>query len=155
MSGVTVGKAVKDFSLPSTASVDFQLRAARGKPLLLYFYPRDNTPGCTLEAQDFQRLLPAFRSAGVRICGISRDSLAAHQKFCSQFGLGFELLVDAQGVACQLFDVIHEKNMYGRKVVGIVRSTFLIDATGKLRQEWRKVKVAGHAAAVLEAAKAL
>jgi thioredoxin-dependent peroxiredoxin len=155
MSGVMVGKAVKDFSLPSTADEEFTLRAARGKPLVLYFYPRDNTPGCTLEAQDFQRLLPAFRRAGVRICGISRDGLAAHQKFCKQFGLGFELLVDAEGAACKLFDVIHEKNMYGRKVLGIVRSTFLIDAAGKLRQEWRKVKVTGHAAEVLEAAKAL
>ncbi len=155
MSGVTVGKAVADFSLPSTAGQDFNLRAARGKPLVLYFYPRDNTPGCTLEAQDFQRLLPSFRRAGVRVCGISRDSLAAHHKFCSQFDLGFELLVDEQGEACKLFDVIHEKNMYGRKVLGIVRSTFLIDAAGKLRHEWRKVKVPGHAAEVLEAAKAL
>ena len=155
MSGVTVGKAVKDFSLPSTADKDFKLRAVRGKPLVLYFYPRDNTPGCTLEAQDFQRLLPAFRRAGVQICGISRDSLVAHQKFCKQFGLGFELLVDEEGTACKQFDVIHEKNMYGRKVLGIVRSTFLIDAAGKLRQEWRKVKVTGHAAEVLEAAKAL
>jgi peroxiredoxin Q/BCP len=155
MSGVSVGKAVKDFSLPSTAGKDFKLRAARGKPLVLYFYPRDNTPGCTLEAQDFQRLLPAFRRAGVRVCGISRDTLAAHQKFCGQFGLDFELLVDEDSRACKLFDVIHEKNMYGRKVLGIVRSTFLIDAAGKLRQEWRKVKVTGHAAEVLEAAKAL
>ena len=155
MSGPALGKAVKDFSLPSTADEDFQLRGARGKPLVLYFYPRDNTPGCTLEAQDFQRLLPAFRRAGVRVCGISRDSLAAHQKFCSQFGLGFELLVDEDGAVCKLFDVIHEKNMYGRKVIGIVRSTFLLDAAGKLRQEWRKVKVSGHAAEVLEAAKAL
>ena len=155
MSGVTVGKAVADFSLPSTADVAFKLRAARGKALVLYFYPRDNTPGCTLEAQDFQRLLPAFRRVGVRICGISRDGLASHQKFCSQYSLGFELLIDEDGAACKLFDVIHEKNMYGRKVLGIVRSTFLIDAAGKLRQEWRKVKVAGHAAEVLEAAKAL
>ena len=155
MSGVGVGKQIADFSLPSTAGVDFNLRAARGAPLVLYFYPRDNTPGCTLEAQDFQRLLPAFQRASVRICGISRDSLAAHHKFCRQYGLGFDLLVDADGVACKLFDVIHEKNMYGRKVLGIVRSTFLIDAAGKLRQEWRKVKVAGHAAEVLEAAKAL
>jgi peroxiredoxin Q/BCP len=155
MSGPELGKAVKGFSLPSTAGEEFHLRAARGKPLVLYFYPRDNTPGCTLEAQDFQRLLPAFRRAGVRVCGISRDSLAAHQKFCNQFGLGFELLVDEDGAACRLFDVIHEKNMYGRKVMGIVRSTFLLDAAGKLRQEWRKVKVSGHAAEVLEAAKAL
>src|SRR4051794_3776603 len=115
MSGLALGKVVKNFSLPSTAEQDFNLRAARGMPLVLYFYPRDNTPGCTLEAQDFQRLLPAFRRAGVRICGISRDSAAAHRKFCQQFGLTFELLVDGQGSACQLFDVIHEKNMYGRK----------------------------------------
>ena len=155
MSTVAVGKPVADFSLPSTVDSEFSLRAARGKPLVLYFYPRDNTPGCTLEAQDFQRLLPAFRRAGVRVCGISRDSLAAHQKFCDQHGLKFELLVDAEGAACKQFDVIHEKNMYGRKVLGIVRSTFLIDAAGTLRREWRKVKVTGHAAEVLEAAKAL
>jgi peroxiredoxin Q/BCP len=155
MSGLAVGKPVKDFLLPSTAGKDFQLRDARGKVLVLYFYPRDNTPGCTLEAQDFQRLLPAFRRAAVRVCGISRDSLAAHQKFCDQFGLGFELLVDEEGHASKLFDVIHEKNMYGRKILGVVRSTFLIDSAGKLRQEWRKVRVTGHAAEVLEAAKAL
>jgi peroxiredoxin Q/BCP len=155
MSGVTLGAVVKNFTLPSTADKKFSLRAARGQPLVLYFYPRDNTPGCTLEAQDFQRLLPSFGRAGVRVVGVSRDTLAAHQKFCSQFGLGFELLVDEEGAACKLFDVIHEKNMYGRKMLGIVRSSFLIDASGKLRQEWRKVKVTGHAAEVLEAAKAL
>jgi thioredoxin-dependent peroxiredoxin len=155
VSEVAVGQPVADFSLPSTAAEPFRLRAARGKPLVLYFYPRDNTPGCSLEAQDFQSLLPAFRRAGVRVCGISRDSLAAHRNFCEKYGLGFELLVDADGTVCKLFDVIHEKNMYGRKVMGIVRSTFLIDAAGKLRQEWRKVKVAGHAAEVLEAAKML
>ena len=155
MSGPALGKVVRDFSLPASTGEEFKLRAARGKPLVLYFYPRDNTPGCTLEAQDFQHLLPSFRRAGVRVCGISRDTLASHQKFCDQFGLRFELLVDEDGVACKLFDVIHEKNMYGRKVLGVVRSTFLIDADGVLRREWRKVKVAGHAAEVLEAAKAL
>jgi len=155
MSGLSVGKLVPDFTLPSTGAETFRLRAARGGPLVLYFYPRDNTPGCTLEAQDFQRLLPAFRRAGVRVCGVSRDSLEAHEKFCRQYGLGFELLVDEKGKACELFDVIHEKNMYGRKLMGVVRSTFLIDAAGKLRQEWRKVKVTGHAAEVLEAAKLL
>jgi peroxiredoxin Q/BCP len=155
MSGVAVGKTVKNFSLPSTAGTVFTLRTALGKALVLYFYPRDNTPGCTLEAQDFQHLLPGFRGAGVRVCGISRDSLTAHHKFCDQFGLKFELLADEEGAVCKLFDVIHEKNMYGRKVLGIVRSTFLIDAVGKLRHEWRKVKVSGHAAEVLKAAKAL
>jgi peroxiredoxin Q/BCP len=155
MTAVAVGKLVPDFTLPATGGAPFRLRAARGQPLVLYFYPRDSTPGCTLEGQDFQRLLPAFRRAGAQVCGISRDSLAAHEKFCSKYGFEFPLLVDAEGEACKLFDVIHEKNMYGRKVQGIVRSTFLIDAAGKLRQEWRKVKVEGHAAEVLEAVKSL
>ena len=155
MSAVALGRVVPDFTLPSTAGEPFRLRAARGRPLVLYFYPRDDTPGCTLEGQDFQRLLGAFRRAGVRVCGISRDDMASHQKFCEKFAFGFELLSDEEGKVCQLFAVIGEKNMYGRKVMGIVRSTFLIDAAGKLRQEWRKLKVAGHAAQVLEAAKAL
>ena len=152
---LSVGRVVADFTLASSGGTPFSLRAARGQPLVIYFYPRDNTPGCTLEAQDFQRLLPAFRRAGVRVCGISRDSLTSHAGFCAKYGLGFELLADADGAVCTRFDVIHEKNMYGRKIMGIVRSTFLIDAAGKLRQEWRKVKVTGHAAEVLEAAKAL
>jgi peroxiredoxin Q/BCP len=155
MSGLALQRVVPDFSLPSTAGSDFSLRAARGRPLVLYFYPRDNTPGCTLEGQDFQRLLPAFRRLGVRVCGVSRDSLAAHAKFCAKFAFDFELLADEDGSVCRQFDVIHAKNMYGRKVLGIVRSTFLIDAAGRLRQQWRKVKVDGHAAEVLEAAKAL
>ena len=155
MSGVAIGRLVPDFSLAATGSASFRLRAARGQALVLYFYPRDSTPGCTLEGQDFQRLLPAFKRAKVRVCGVSRDTLAAHEKFCAKYGFEFPLLVDADGAACKLFDVIHEKNMYGRKMLGIVRSTFLIDAAGKLRQEWRKVKVAGHAAEVLEATKQL
>ena len=150
-----MGRVVPDFSLPSTGGKAFRLRDTRGETLVLYFYPRDSTPGCTLEGQDFQRLLPAFTRARARVCGISRDSIAAHEKFCSKYGFKFPLLVDAAGEACKLFDVIHEKNMYGRKVLGIVRSTFLIDAAGKLRREWRKVKVEGHAAEVLEAAKLL
>lgn len=159
MSGVTLDRVVPDFTLPSTglggATGEFKLRAARGKPLVLYFYPRDNTPGCTLEGQDFQRLLPSFRRAGVRVCGVSRDSLAAHGKFCAKYGFEFELLADEDETVCTLFGVIREKNMYGRKVMGIERSTFLIDAAGKLRREWRKLKIEGHAAQVLEAAKAL
>jgi len=155
LSAVALGRVVPDFTLPSTAGEEFHLRAARGKPLALYFYPRDDTPGCTLEGQDFQRLLPSFKRAGVRVCGVSRDTLASHHKFCEKFAFGFELLSDADGSVCKLFDVIREKNMYGRKVLGIERSTFLIDAAGKLRQEWRKLKVDGHVAQVLEAAKAL
>ncbi len=152
---VTVGRVVADFTLPSTAGERFHLRAARGEPLVLYFYPRDDTPGCTLEGQDFQRLLPSFKRAGVRVCGISRDKLASHHRFCEKYAFGFELLSDEDGKVCERFGVYREKNMYGRKVMGIERSTFLIDAAGKLRQEWRKLKVAGHAAQVLEAARAL
>jgi thioredoxin-dependent peroxiredoxin len=155
LSAVALARVVPDFTLPSTAGEPFHLRAARGKPLVLYFYPRDNTPGCTLEGQDFQRLLPAFRRAGVRVYGVSRDTMVSHHKFCEKFAFGFELLSDEDGKVCELFGVYREKNMYGRKVMGIERSTFLIDAAGKLRQEWRKLKVAGHAAQVLEAVKAL
>jgi thioredoxin-dependent peroxiredoxin len=150
-----LGRVVADFTLPGTGKDDFQLRALRGQPVVLYFYPRDDTPGCTLEGQDFQRLLPAFKRAGARVYGISRDPLAAHHKFCGKFGFGFELLSDEDGAVCRQFDVIRMKNMYGRKVQGIERSTFLIDAQGKLAREWRKVKVTDHAAEVLEAVKAL
>jgi peroxiredoxin Q/BCP len=155
MSDISTGKAVPDFTLPSTAAEPFRLKAARGAPLVLYFYPRDNTPGCTVEGQDFQRLLGSFKRAGARVCGISRDTLGAHGKFCAKYGFKFELLSDEAGEACRLFDVIREKNMYGRRVLGIERSTFLIDAQGKLAREWRKVKVEGHAEEVLEAVKAL
>jgi len=150
-----IGRVVADFSLPTTGAGQFRLRALRGQPVVLYFYPRDDTPGCTLEGQDFQRLLPAFTRAGARVFGISRDTLAAHHKFCGKFGFEFELLADESGAVCRQFDVIRMKNMYGRKVLGIERSTFLIDAAGKLRREWRKLKVTGHAAEVLEAVKAL
>ncbi len=152
---VAVGKAVPDFSLPSTGKSAFRLKEHKGTPVVLYFYPRDNTPGCTLEGQDFQRLLPAFKRAGARVFGISRDSIAAHGKFCDKFGFAFELLSDEDGDACRLFDVIREKNMYGRRVLGIERSTFLVDAAGKLAREWRKLKVEGHAEEVLEAVKSL
>ena len=155
VTALSLGRVVPDFTLPGSTGVPFQLRAARGSPVVLYFYPRDNTPGCTLEGQDFQRLLPAFKRAGAAVYGISRDTVAAHDKFCAKYGFKFPLLADVDGVVCKLFDVIHEKNMYGRKVLGIVRSTFLVDAAGKLQREWRKVKVAEHAAEVLEAVKAL
>jgi thioredoxin-dependent peroxiredoxin len=155
MSAVAVGKVVPDFSLPGTGEGTFRLKEARGTTLVLYFYPRDNTPGCTLEGQQFQQLLPCFRRAGIRVCGISRDTLAAHEKFCAKMGFGFELLADVDEKVCGLFDVMRDKNMYGRKVRGIERSTFLLDARGVLRHEWRKVRVDGHALEVLEAAKAL
>jgi peroxiredoxin Q/BCP len=147
--------AVPDFVLPATGGGAWRLKDARGQKLVLYFYPRDNTPGCTLEGQQFAALAERFARAGVRIAGISRDSVAAHEKFREKMGFPFPLLSDTDGAVCGQFDVIREKNMYGRKVIGIERSTFLIDAAGKLRREWRKVKVDGHALEVLEAAKAL
>jgi peroxiredoxin Q/BCP len=156
MSDLVIGKVVPDFTAPGTgASGSFRLKEARGATLVLYFYPRDNTPGCTLEGQQFQALLPRFKRAGIRVVGISRDTLGSHQKFCSKMGFSFELLADPDESVCQLFDVMRIKNMYGKKVRGIERSTFLIDARGVLRQEWRKLSVDGHAEAVLEAAKAL
>ena len=152
---VTVGSEVPQFSLASTDGGTWRLSGARGRKLVLYFYPRDNTPGCTLEGQQFAALAPRFERAGTGIVGISRDSLAAHEKFRAQMRFPFALLSDADGLVCNLFDVIREKNMYGRKVMGIERSTFLLDARGILRNEWRKLKVDGHALAVLEAAQAL
>jgi peroxiredoxin Q/BCP len=152
---VAVGNPVPDFTLPSTSGEPFQLAAARGAPVVLYFYPKDATSGCTLEAQDFRDLHARVRRAGATVWGISRDSLASHARFRAAQALPFHLLSDAEEQACRLFDVIREKNMYGRKVMGIERSTFLIDSKGVLRQEWRKVKVAGHAEVVLEAVRAL
>jgi thioredoxin-dependent peroxiredoxin len=155
MSSLSVGKAVPDFKLPSTSGQTWRLKDARGHMVVLYFYPRDNTPGCTLEGQQFAHFAPRFKKADITILGISRDSMASHEKFKAKMCFPFELLSDDDGQVCKLFDVIREKNMYGRKVIGIERSTFLIDASGVLRSEWRKVKVDGHALAVLEAAQAL
>ena len=152
---LTLGKAVPDFSLPSTGGALWRLKDARGHKLVLYFYPRDNTPGCTLEGQQFAALAPRFERAGVTIVGISRDSVASHEKFRAQMGFPFALLSDVDSLVCNRFDVIREKNMYGRKVMGIERSTFLLDAQGVLRNQWRKLKVDGHALEVLEAAQAL
>ena len=126
-----------------------------GRKLVVYFYPKDATPGCTLEAQDFRDLHPQFQKAGVDIVGVSRDSVTSHEKFCAKQNLPFKLISDADEKLCTAFDVIHEKNMYGKKMLGIVRSTFLFDETGALRREWRGVKVKGHAEEVLEAARAL
>ncbi len=119
---------------------------------MLYFYPRDDTPGCTLEGKDFRDQHSRFRRLKVRVLGVSRDSLSSHAKFKTKFDLPFELISDVDERLCRLFDVIKEKNMYGKKVMGIERSTFLVDADGVLRREWRKVKVDGHVAAVLAAA---
>ena len=154
MAKLAVGKKVPDFKLPSTHG-DFRLKDYLGDRVVLYFYPKDATPGCTLEGQDFRDQHTKFRRRKTRVFGISRDSLKSHANFKAKQKFPFELLSDSDEQACKLFDVIKEKNMYGRKVLGIERSTFLIDEKGMLRQEWRKVKVKGHAEEVLEAVKQL
>lgn len=155
MAKIKVGTKVPDFSLPATDGETFSLQGAAGKALVIYFYPKDMTSGCTRESQDFRDLHAAFLKAATQIVGISRDSLASHQKFKSKEHLPFALLSDAEERACKLFDVIREKSLYGRKYLGIERSTFLLDKRGVLRHEWRKVKVPGHAEEVLDAARGL
>ena len=152
---VTVGKAVTDFSLPKTGGGAWRLQEARGAKLVLYFYPRDNTPGCTQEGREFTALAPGFAHAGTAIVGISRDSMAAHEKFRDKMAFPFPLLSDTDEAVCRQFDVMRDKLLYGRVSHGIERSTFLLDVRGVLRNCWRKVKVAGHALEVLEAARAL
>jgi thioredoxin-dependent peroxiredoxin len=155
MPKVAIGSALPTFLLPSTSGADFSPADARGGPLVLYFYPKDATPGCTTEAEAFRDLHAKLRRAGAQVLGISRDSLASHAKFRERLGLPFHLLSDTDEKVCRLFDVIREKNMYGKTVLGIERSTFLADAKGMLRREWRKVKVNGHAEQVLEAIRSL
>lgn len=152
---VKIGEAVGDFEGEATGGERVRLSALRGNHVVLYFYPKDATPGCTREGQDFRDLKPRFDAAGCVILGVSRDSLQSHEKFKDKHGFGFELISDREEKLCRRFDVIKEKNMYGRKVMGVERSTFLIDRDGVLRGEWRKVRVPGHAEAVLEAAREL
>ena len=125
-----------------------------GQWLVLYFYPKDSTPGCTTEGNDFNALLPKFRKLGATVLGVSRDSVKSHQNFCTKQGFKFDLVSDADEALCNAFGVIREKNMYGRKVMGIVRSTYLVDPEGVIARSWQPVKVPGHAEAVLEALKA-
>jgi peroxiredoxin Q/BCP len=155
MSKVTLDKPVPDFTLPATGGKDISLSDFRGKNVVIYFYPKDSTPGCTTEGQDFRDSIKTFQRRKTVILGISRDSIKSHENFKAKQDFPFDLLSDADEHACRLFDVIKEKNMYGRKVMGIERSTFLIDAEGILRREWRKVSVKGHVEEVLEAVKAL
>lgn len=152
---IAIGDEVPDFEAVATGVGTVRLSDLRGQPVVLYFYPKDKTPGCTLESQNFRDLHPRFRRAGARVFGISRDSLKSHESFKCDEELPFELISDPDEKLCSLFDVIRMKNMYGKQVRGIERSTFLIDAEGRLRREWRKVKVEGHAEEVLEAVKAL
>ena len=148
------GKKVADFTAEATGG-PFKLSAHKGHPVVLYFYPKDNTPGCTTEGADFRDLHKQFTKWGAVIAGVSRDSMKSHESFKAKMEFPFELISDADEKLCAQFDVIKMKNMYGKKVRGIERSTFLIDGSGALAHEWRKVKVEGHAAEVLAAVKAL
>ena len=150
-----LNQAVEDFSLPGTGRITFKLSDARGRPVVIYFYPKDNTPGCTTEAQQFRDLHAEFEKLGCPVLGVSRDSLASHESFKANLGLPFELLSDEDERVCRQFGVIKTKNMYGKQVEGIERSTFVIDAEGVLRAQWRGVKVAGHAQEVLDFVKSL
>jgi thioredoxin-dependent peroxiredoxin len=153
MSKIKPGSKVPDFTLPMTGGGTWSLKDAAGEQLVIYFYPRDMTSGCTREAQEFRDHYAAFRKAGARVVGVSRDSVASHDKFAGREALPFPLLADADEKVCRLFDVIRQKSLYGRKYLGVERSTFLLDGAGRLRQEWRNVKVPGHVEAVLEAAR--
>jgi len=152
---VEVGKKLPAFALPRSDGTLWTSSDFAGSRLVLYFYPKDMTPGCTLEGRDFRDLHAAFKRAKTTVLGVSKDSCERHAKFRAKESFPFELLADEDEKVCRLFDVIREKSLYGRKFMGIERSTFLFDAGGKLAREWRKVRVKGHAAEVLEAAKAL
>ena len=149
------GKPIADFDVPATGNQRFASVAFRGHPYVIYFYPKDATPGCTIEGQQFRDLHPQFIEAGVKVFGVSRDTIASHEKFKANMQFPFDLLSDGEEKMCKLFDVIKVKNMYGKKVMGIQRSTFLMGANNEVLQEWRGVKVDGHAAAVLLAVKSV
>jgi peroxiredoxin Q/BCP len=155
MSGPILNRVVADFSAATSGDSTMRLKDLRGKNVVLYFYPKDSTPGCTLEGLDFAALHAKFRRKNTLIFGVSRDSLSSHDKFKAKQNFPFDLISDPDEKVCRKFDVIHEKTLYGRKFMGVVRSTFLIGADGKLRAEWRKVKVKGHADEVFEAVRLL
>lgn len=145
------GQPIPSFTAQATSGKTVTAASLNGQPWVLYFYPKDNTPGCTQEGQDFRDLHEAFTRLGVEVFGVSRDSLKSHENFKRKHGLPFELISDADETLCKLFGVIKQKNLYGKQVLGIERSTFLIDRAGRLAQEWRKVSVKGHAQQVLDA----
>ena len=149
----SIGKRVKNFKAAATGDKTVSLSDLKGKKVVLYFYPKDSTPGCTTEGQDFRDAKGRFTRQNAVILGVSRDSLKSHENFKSKQKFNFDLLSDEDETLCKQFDVIKMKNMYGKKVRGIERSTFLIDEKGKLRREWRKVKVNGHVEEVLDAVK--
>jgi thioredoxin-dependent peroxiredoxin len=155
MESTLVGRKVPDFEIASTGNLMFKLSAALGSALVLYFYPKDNTPGCTTEGQEFRDLYGEFARRGCAVYGVSRDSIKSHEGFKSKMNFPFELLSDSDEKVCNLFGVMKIKNMYGKKVRGVERSTFVIDPEGVVRREWRGLKVAGHAREVLEFVKSL
>ena len=155
MSQIEVGQAVPNFSGQATSEIDFNLEDYAGTAILLYFYPKNNTPGCTQEGKDFRDNYSAFKAKGIKIFGLSRDGIKAHENFKAKYEFPFELISDKDETICNLFAVIKEKKLYGKVHMGIERSTFLIGADGKLINEWRKVKVKEHLAQVLEAIEVL
>ncbi|MCG7600739.1 peroxiredoxin [Halomonas sp. McH1-25] len=152
---VNVGQPVPDFTAQATSDITVTLSALRGKQVVIYFYPKDSTPGCTTEGGDFRDNMPAFEAANTVVFGVSRDGLRAHENFKAKQSFNFELISDKDEALCQLFDVIKLKKMYGKEHLGVERSTFLLDREGKLAREWRKVKVPGHVEEVLAAAREL
>ena len=153
MAKVKLGEKIPNFTATSTSASEFSLSENVGKNIVIYFYPKDNTPGCTKEGEDFRDQFEAFGFHNTLVVGVSRDSVKSHDKFICKYNFPFELIADEDETVCQLFDVIKEKNMYGRKYMGIERSTFLIDSNGTLINEWRKVKVKSHVEEVLNALK--
>lgn len=152
---VVLGKKVPAFKKPATSETQVQLSKLKGKKVVLFFYPKDNTPGCTKEGEGFRDNYKKFKKLDAEIFGISRDSLTSHEKFKSKFDFPFELISDEDEGLCKTFDVLKMKNLYGKKFIGIERSTFVIDENGKLIKEWRKVKVPGHVEEVLSFVKGL
>jgi len=155
MSDVSLDQPVADFTADATSDTQVSLSSLRGRNLVIYFYPKDSTPGCTTEGQDFRDMYEQFQALDTEIFGVSRDKIRSHENFKAKQSFPFELITDPEETLCKQFDVIKEKNMYGKKHMGIERSTFLIDREGVLRKEWRKVKVKGHVEEVLEAVKNL
>ncbi len=152
---VVLGKPIPYFEIPATSGLVFNPTACKGRKLVMYFYPKDSTPGCTVETMEFRDTIDAFTQANTLIVGISRDNLRSHDNFKGKLELPFELVADTEEVLCQMFHVMKMKNMYGKQVRGIERSTFLIDEEGVLRHEWRGLKIPGHVQEVLKAAQSL
>ena len=152
---ISIGQNIPNCAIPATSGLTFSPESAKGKKLVLYFYPKDMTPGCTAESGEFRDHIEAFTKANTLVVGVSRDSLKSHDNFRSKLGLPFELVADTEEKLCELFGVMKMKNMYGKQVRGVERSTFLFDASGKLVKEWRGLKVPGHVIEVLQSAQAI